>query len=298
MRSLGLALIGAAALEGCEAGSVKLGTDTADTAPVEEGCKLVSYVPADCATDACPAIAHADELVDLRTSVFGRITNAGDLACEEAEAELQLDGSSLGTQVVPALAPGEEFVAYNDGVVFTETDTSEPGATHDLNLIVNGEESGSYFTARNGVGCIVKGHLLEYVQKDQRLSVDDCTVKPFDDINTYNPYCGAITAAQDSGWVTGEQDLRDIDSDGDTGETVYDAWTCANMATASAVLVRAYGLREVTDQYCPDVDSSEWYATYMNTLQAQTGLLADEDGNCNPTGDLIRPKLEVFLNEL
>jgi hypothetical protein len=95
MRPLGLAFIGALALEGCEPGSVKLGTDTA---AAEEGCKLVSYVPADCATDACPAIAHADELVDLRTSVFGRIFNAGDTTCEEGEAELQLDGTSLGTQ--------------------------------------------------------------------------------------------------------------------------------------------------------------------------------------------------------
>jgi len=298
MRPLELAFIGALALEGCESGSVKLGTDTADTAAGEEGCKLVSYVPADCATDACPAIAHADELVELRTSVFGRIYNAGDTTCAEGEAELQLDGTSLGTQVVPALAPEEQFVAYDDEVIFTETDTNEPGASHDLSLFVNGEESSSHFTARNGVGCIVKGHLLEYVQKDQGLSVSDCTVKPFDDINTYNPYCGAITSAQDSGWVTGEQDLSDIDSDGDTDEAVYDAWSCANLAATSAVLVRAYGLTETTDQICPDVDTSEWYASYMNTIQAQTGLLSDADGNCNPSDDLIRPKLEELLGAL
>lgn len=291
MNKLGMLVAGSLAA-GCVDDSKTIETGSTDE------CDLVPYVST-CSTDPCPAIAHADPLVDLRTAIVAEVYNAGTASCPPASAELQLDGVTQTVEMTPELASREWVRVFNTENVFTQADTSVPAGEHETRLILDGvEESVGTFEPRTGVGCIVKGHLLEYVHEDQGVSVAACVEKPFGDVNVYNPYCGDIKRASEEGIVTGEVDTRDIDSDEDTSELVYDTWTCANRAVAATVLFRAYGLEETTDLVCPDVDPSAWYAPYMNAVQAATGVLANEDGLCDPEGDLIRPDLEPLLENL
>lgn len=299
MRLSEMALAGSLALSGCESGSVKLDDTASHHDTAARGCDLTVYLDPACPTDACPAIEHADALVDLRTSVWGLVRNVGDEACDATEAELHLDGSSLGLQELPVLEPGQEAIVYNDESIFTQPNSSLPGTVRELSLNVHDIGVSTSFAGRTGVGCIVKGHLLEYVQEDMGIPVGDCAERPFGDINTYNPYCGAIESAKNLGWVTGEADATDIDSDGDTGEIVYNAWTCANHAATSAVLFRAKNLPWTGESYCADVDAAEWYAPYMNAVEENApGTFVDVDGNCNPAADTIRPELEHALSTL
>ncbi len=305
MNKLGMLGLATALGVGCTDPDKNGKNDTSDIAQ----CDLAAYVAIDCATDPCPAIAHADPLVDLRTTILAKVFNVGDAVCEPAPLELQLDGLTKELALTPELQPDESMVVFNDQNVFTQADTSLPADEHEITLIVNeggtveeGELEDNQFSAsfepRTGVGCIVKGHLLEYVHEDQSKVASACSEEPFDDVKVYNPYCADIQLALEEGVVTGETDTRDVDGDGDTSETVYDTWTCASRAVAATVLFRAYGLEESSDQVCPDVDASAWYAPYMNAVQAATGVLAREDGLCDPEGDLVRPDLEPLLENL
>lgn len=279
-----------------------------DVDPMDTGCDLTAYVTAACPTDPCPAISHADALVDLRTSMLAQIFNNGNVVCDATEAALTLDGTLLDTLSVEALEPGEAAVVFNDESVFTQTDTSLPATEHTFAVTVDEDmdqdelndennQIDTSFTPRTGVGCIVKGHFLEYIQEDLGITVSACTEEPFVDVKITNPYCGAITEAKNLGWVSGEVDTRDINSNENTTEIVYDTWTCASHAVAATILDRAYNLPSA-GAACPDVDSAEWYAESMNAVQSATGILANPDGYCLPEEDLIRPKLEQLLGAL
>jgi len=167
-----------------------------------------------------------------------------------------------------------------DSSVFLDVDTSNPN-----------EEAISYLYGQGIIGGYTDGtfkpdnslnraELLKILVEGQGITPDSTVYNNcFSDVTDdwYAPY---VCYAKEQGWVDGYED------------GAFQPAKNVNRVEAIKMLINSQGLGDqlesvVDEDLFEDVDKTAWYASYLK-LAKDLGILEEENGNYNPSGDMKR----------